>query len=795
MPATINTAIERFETADSQGATRNVDNQSPARNESQVETDNSRLPLKNPLSSFASYNCIFTLGILTNEQVIFPEQTYREGQPFRTLIRSGGTVNSQVQTKYENDFGITAEYFIDDVNIESVMAPTGKTRQTNATKITFTVLEPYSMGLFLQTMAQSAFEAGHTNYAKAPYLLSIEFVGYDVEGNAFQVPSTKRYFPMFFTGINFDVTAGGSQYSIEAVPYNESAFADEIQTVKENIDIKGETVADFLQIGEEDDESLTYWLNRIEVADEEADNKQTRDEYVVLFPTQNTSLEENIFQTSPRTGTATKNIDQTESPSDVNVSSVTSDQVRNFAEQDSNINKIGSSRIVKDAFEAGLQIFGRPEFEEENPGVFSRGNITISENGRRMTFKQGTRIQEIIEEIILLSEYGRNLAIQEADSEGMKEWFKIESSVYPITDTSSETQRGQSSRVFVYKIVPYRYNATKTSSPSSPAAGIEEIKRNAVKKYDYIYSGENDDILTFDIQFKTAFFQAIQFDLGQLGQDQKEAGANSSVNPSSDTVPRVAEGNQNQSAQDTQEALSSSQNVSAVSESDGGGTKNSARTSIARMFNEAIVNSQADLITANMEILGDPYYVADTGLGNYTARTGQASPNITEDGTINYQFKEVDILVNFKTPIDIGEDGFMQFPTIDSEPVAQFSGAYQVVSVINSFSQNKFTQTLELIRRRNQSKQEQQQLGDGGGRQAIEEGGDENRLSGETRQAKLSPGLPSSHPRAAGDLTDSRDLNRGGASERQSQQPTVPDEEPTGTGQTVPGSGSGPLGA
>jgi len=786
MPATISTAIERFETAPAKPAAQNVDAESPAQNESQVQTNNSRLPLENPLSSYASFNCIFTLGILTNEQTTFPDQTYRQGQPFRTLIRSGGTVNRQVQTKYEQDFGITGEYFIDNVNVESVIAPTGKTRQTNATKISFTVTEPYSMGLFLQTMAQSAFEAGHTNYAKAPYLLTIEFIGYDTDGNAYSVPNTKRYFPMFFSGINFNVTAGGSEYSIEAIPWNESAFADEIQTVKENIDIKGETVADFLQIGEEDNESLTYWLNRPEVADEEADNKQTRDEYVIMFPTAESSVEENIFDTSQRTGTATQNVDQGSSSAQVNVKSVTADQVRNYVEDDANINKIGKSKIVSSAFEAGNQVFGRPEFEEENPGVFSRGNITISENGRRMTFKQGTRIQEIIEEILLLSQYGRNLATQEADSEGMKEWFKIESSVYPITDPESESQRGQSARVFVYRVVPYRYNAIATNKPSAPTPGLEQLKANSVKKYDYIYSGQNDDILSFDIQFNTAFFQAIQFDLGQLGQDQKEGGAAASINPDPETTPTVPDGRQNNDGQGTQEAQSSIQNVGAVQQSDGGGTRNSTETAIARMFNEAIVNG-VDLITANMEILGDPYFIADSGQGNYTALISDVSPNITEDGTINYQRKEVDVIVNFRTPVDIGEDGFMQFPTVDSEPVSQFSGVYKVVTVINSFAQNKFTQTLELIRRRNQKPEEAEADNDS----VAETGGTENQQA-ETRSSN--PGLPGTHPRATGDLNNKPSAQELRNRNRESQA-SPPPEEQTGTGTNVPGSGSGPISA
>ena len=35
-------------------------------------------PIENPLSKFASYNCIFTLGALSNNEVNHPDDTYRK---------------------------------------------------------------------------------------------------------------------------------------------------------------------------------------------------------------------------------------------------------------------------------------------------------------------------------------------------------------------------------------------------------------------------------------------------------------------------------------------------------------------------------------------------------------------------------------------------------------------------------------------------------------------------------------------------------------------------------------------
>jgi hypothetical protein len=86
-------------------------------------------------------------------------------------------------------------------------------------------------------------------------------------------------------------------------------------------------------------------------------------------------------------------------------------------------------------------------------------------------------------------------------------------------------------------------------------------------------------------------------------------------------------------------------------------------------------------------------------MGNYNAEQMPGTLNVTSDGTINYQSSEVDIELNFRTPLDYGPDGYMQFPGGGSAPVSEFSGVYQVVFVNNTFSGGQFTQTLQTIRR------------------------------------------------------------------------------------------------
>ena len=698
-------------------------------------------PIKNPLTKYASYNCIFTLGVLSNTELAHPDSTYRINGPAIVVLKSGGTGNQQVKTALEASMGITGEYYIDDVEIDSIIAPSQKTKQTNATNLSFTVHEPYSMGMFLQSLYEAALQGGHRNYLDAPYLLDLNFIGWDNDGNVSSVPRARRMFPLKFTNVTFEVTAGGSVYNVEAIPWNEQALSDETQTVKEDFDIKGETVAELLQTGPE---SLAALMNSREIALEDSANKSTGNQYVILFPNERSSATEGIIAAPPAeegatTGSASTGEIGTEralteeqkrtifesisgivggdipADFDAELSKLTGtvirrsnlgESFREYAERSENANSIGSSAISSSYLSGGQQAFGRPAFVEDTDdedggtlGVFRRGGITISDNGQRINFKKGTRVQDVIEELVLLSEYGRQFATDSPDDRGNKTWFRIDTQVYNVTDSDNVGQTGSSPKVFVYRVVPYDVNSSKVNAPTQPTKGISNLKRQAMKEYNYIYTGKNDDIINFNIELNYAFFTAIQSDLGQNIQDTQNAGASNLADPGATSTFGTNPG-RNDSIPSTG---SSSQAQVTQTRTGGriGGAQVTPQTQVARTMNDAIVNSDVDLVMAEMDIWGDPYYIADSGMGNYNAEGGE-SPNITADGAMDYQYGEVDVLVNFRTPIDIGKDGQMMFPELGTKVVSQFSGLYQVTMVRNKISANKFTQMLTMLRRRNQ---------------------------------------------------------------------------------------------
>ena len=686
----------------------------------------------NPLDQFASYNYEITLGCLTAFEVNLPDFTYRRREPFVTILRSSGGDTRGSRTLYE--VGGKTEYFIDDLEIESVVAPNNNTRLTNAHAINFSILEPYSMGNFLEALQVAALTAGHKNYIEAPYVLIIQFKGWDDFGRPITVPNTRRVYPLKFVDIKFKVDEGGSNYSVQCIPFNEIAFTDENQASHTDIQIQGRTVAEILQTG---GESLATILNNRELQKVEAGQVDTANQYVIMFPTETSSAEEALLSGPENNDGATTassadsesagmrelteeqrqrlyesitGIQNGEVPADFDAElekiagivvrrSEYGEQIREYAEKEENINDIGQAILVRSNLDGGTQPMATPNLSEneDTPGEFDRCRIGRSQDLRAMTFSPGKRVQDMIEQVILASEFGRSIATAEADENGMVDWFRIEAQVYLVGGSEQVDRTGEQAKIFVYRVVPYKVHRSTFQAPTQSSPGIQNLFRQAVKEYNYIYTGKNKDIIDFDIRFDLAFFTGVHGDLGQLTSASQQGGAQEMASGNDRSTPAIPEGNT--------EVLANGRmrnNVPRANRVDGGGLTLHPENIIGMNFNENLVNNPVDLVMVDLEIVGDPYYMADSGMGNYNSPSLGSLINLTGDGTMAYQDSEVDIEVNFRTPLDYGPSGWMDFPGLGSMPVRKFNGLYKVVFVKHMFNQGQFTQRLELIRRRAQ---------------------------------------------------------------------------------------------
>jgi len=684
------------------------------------------MAIKNVLKQFSSFNTIFTLAALTANEVNSPNSTYKtQGLAF-PILRSGGGLSNKVTSYYEDQLGIKLEYFIDNVNIEALINANKNSRNSNATFISFNIIEPYSMGLFLQTLLIASKQAGWENYLDCPFMLQVEFIGYDDEGRIVPLDGTlNRHIPISIKNLEFDVTSGGSTYTIEGIPYNEQALIDQIDVVMSDVTISGINVAEILQDGVN---SLSTVINNNLVRQQAEGKEVEADEVYIIFPNDISSannlgtieaIDDNRATSNPgkvpddviagfaagtqASGVGTGSSSQTNPSTRAYIENLLNAEGSTGVAGSVGINEFGEAEIIDDHTASGRTPMPT-EVDTYQNDVYNRQDVVLDSKLRTFTYSQGTRITTIIEDVLLSSKWGENLINQSPDGLGFITWFKIVPRVFIDPNRTQQRTSGKAAKSYVYQVVPYKVHSSTLQMPLQEGTGYSALRNSVAKEYNYIYSGANDDIIAFDIKINSAFYTSLFADSGnknpeqQTGATQDTAFATDNID---NTTTNLTSGDliYSEGATTTGTVITYG---SSTGQTGGSNTANSSKYQVAKLFNDTILNSAVDLLALDLEIFGDPYFLSDSGLGNYNSAS--AGPNINADGSISADRQETDILINFRTPVDYAENGFYFQDNVGGgqATLGAFSGLYRVISLTNVFEGGRFTQRLSLLRRRNQ---------------------------------------------------------------------------------------------
>ena len=719
--------------------------------------------IDNPLHDYESYNAVFTLAALTVEEVNFPNLLYNR-MPLHPIAHSTGKGKIEEVTFYKQA-GVNLEYFIDNVEVESQVSPSPKTKFTQKDKIRFTVTEPYSIGLFLQTMAIQAAKAsddGNAQYLQAPYALIVDFVGVDATGKIFRNNNLRKVMPIQMTKAAIRASQAGAVYDCEASPWTQTPVQDINNVIDTDITLAGKTVYEMMQVG---DDSLMGQLNfKGEDLDKKAKKKEklatvAQDDYVIYFP-KNSQIEYTEEQrkltlkdraiVADRWSTGEQGdyyfntekrdiVVETLLGKDVRVTNEftgTSGQgVRVFQTDGEGPNatflgnEIGASKMAIN--ENNMAIIGKrfPNFEEKydkRKKTFTRDGITLDLKQMTLSFKKGTRVSDIIETVILLSEYAKNLTKNPDEMKnkqpGKHPWFRVRTKCFQLQDQFFKKQVNVHPRLNVFSIVPYQVPDTIFDDDTSLPSGYSVVRQNIVKGYNYLYTGLNKDVLDFDLTYNFGFYNELPKNINK-SSSTSSAGGNKSIEKNATATPSVivdiVDSNQDKAGSISARAIKTQNNQR------GEGTENeSAELKIARTMNDRIINGGiSDLILMDLTIIGDPYFLPASAMMNsdepiryfvdprpYATTPASQKNNGNGRGEINYQDTFCFIEMNFQTPIDYQPNGdnliFPQGGSYENGAgetirLGEFSGIFQVQTITSSFRQGMFEQTLKINRQAN----------------------------------------------------------------------------------------------
>jgi len=660
-----------------------------------------KVPLMNPLFQYASYTYIIGLGVLTTEQLNHPDLYMKKGEKISYILKEG---NIDPSNRIKTSFG-KFDFFIDDLELNQIIGFTdGNT--TNVNTLKFKITEPYSMGLFYKSAMQAAADAGHKNWSDAPFILTIEFKGVKENGMMDTVKNTKRYIPIKMNTVDMTVNESGSVYNVSANSYNVGIALDDRNTrLKTDISIRGSTVQEILQTGEK---SLQAALNRqLQILKDEGLVSHP-DSIIILFPT-------NVIKDSDSDSNKGKNSATTntkEPKKDVySTIGVKIDSKNNYIQDINNCNELGKASLgFGKTRKASNQIGKASEVFDPKGNFMYRFNNQINQTIGDMQFAQGLDIMSIIDIVLLNSEHPTTaLNSETTNKDGIVNWWRIEPQVYINDNDENFKSTGLNPRIIVYNIIPYKTHLTSGPivAPNTKMPGIDELYKDAIKHYNYIYTGKNIDILKFNIHYEGTLSTLIAADLTKNSVDVKNKDSINSVKePEANTL--ICKGDYPSNKLVNQTSVSYS-GLNTSKDKLGGGGEETSAIRVAKIFHDAITKTQADMTVLDMDIIGDPFYIAQSGMGNYVAGLTEHK-NLHDDFTVNFQHSEVNVVVNFRTPVDINDyTGLYNFGKNLSpigkgttDIVDEFSGVYHLTTLTSYFKNGKFTQNLRGTRRLSQ---------------------------------------------------------------------------------------------
>ena len=665
-------------------------------------------PIPNRLHNYASYIYSLSLHMMTNEEYdnIVITQRYT---PKNVIIASAGRHGAD----FQRNKNWTEDFYFENFSMKTIISPNDESRNTNAISCSFDIIEPYGFTL-VERILKTTEELGGNNYLDMPYLVQIDFFAMDDAGEILgSIPELQKRFPVKFTKMGIKITEKGAEYSINAIPFGHGAFEGSAITVPANMEVTARTVADFFQSVEgtaadslAQEMTAKTDLQQRQTQDQAAAQQNNAPSLLYSSLTKNATINVDSFGTAinaywkglKEAGKIAiadvyrfEFLPDPDTGQDVIGSAVFVEDKRNTPKE----TPMKKSDNVKDTISMRMSDIG----SSQNTYDTSRGIFSIN---------YGTAIDKLLEYVLRSSSYihdqlvlpdGLSAEEYKARKDAMKDkplkWFKI---IPKVRLLGFDKIRKVWAKEYTYSVKPYKmYNLRSDIAPQG-------VIVNPVKAYNYLFTGQNSDIKHLDIIFNTLFYTQQTADRSNMGSE----------NPTGDSINADYEYQNapNYSGGDAPKGI----NYDAVmpltmkpvvrdTKSTSAGNPSDAKSIGAADLAESIMSSSsADMLQIKMTIIGDPDYIKQDDIfygpdsSQILTVTEEIDQRLLPDGgSLTMDDGGVYIQILFKIPRDIDDStGFMKYQAEQRNSV--FSGLYQVLSVVSTFSKGEFVQELTLTR-------------------------------------------------------------------------------------------------
>lgn len=615
-------------------------------------------PRINPLSKFASYTYQITLYMITPDAYDAFVDSGRKGinalrnsNPnvveggAKIIVQSGG-VNPQ--DKFNPYFNL--DYYIDNLTFTSYISADAP---VTATAFEFNVVEPYGFS-FLSNLRRAALDIesysgaltedtkvvekirgnNSTLSLRQFFVLGIRFYGYDQNGNlltgknvSFGTESDElfeQFYDINIKQVRFKIDGKATVYNIKAEAQTiVEAFGTKRGTIKQGSSFKAATLGQAL-------ENLANRLNQIELDNNK--NTKLHNTYSIEYIGDPSEIE--------RIKKASMVI-----PSDIDKAAWA-----------------GSSATTTDESNEALSVSVVPDSTQKE--IAFRNETSVAEAINSL-FKQSTYMTDALTTVNSAQQTG---APVNTPSKQELKWFNLSAEVKNATWNPDRND-------WVYNIT-YVIQPYATPAAYSPFISQTQSYYGPHKKYEYIFTGQNSEIISFDVAFDNTYMNVVVND---------DAGLNKYAKSREDGSPSAA-------------PIVTGKRV--------GSQPRMGITNLGLEAQNQVLTSIYDpdaYAKAKLVILGDPDFLISA---NPSSLSQVYNRFYSGNGfTVNPNGGQVFIEVNFNEGIDYDTSKtglmsinesilFWQYPEIVANVTKGI--IFQIKTLTSKFENGKFIQTLDL---------------------------------------------------------------------------------------------------
>ena len=621
----------------------------------------------NILTSLSTYTysiSIYLMNVSEFRELIAAQKKILPSR--QLLVQSGGAPVGERNQWFNLDF------YIEDLRIESVVGTQGAGSVHNATTLEFKILEPNGI-TFLNRLNNAVIEhmgtsQGNTNAFSQNYLMVIRFYGYDQNGEPVtgaqvgnqdqltdQNSVVEKFIPFMITNFKYKIDTKATEYSISAAtPNTNIAFGTERASIPFNMRLVAPDVQTLLN-------------GNFLIAEETAREQDTEQE----------AGAGNLENTNP-------------GPQSLKGATITQGLAEALNEHQRRLVAAGSYEIA-DQYEIVLEnVSGLRDAKMAKPGrpdkkqaggntpqtaanIFLGNKTQYDKDTKTYNVTAGTQIVQLIDLVMRTSSYvtsQQNVIFDEKTGQisgktsnvQVVQWYRVRTQVTPLGyDKKRET--------IAYKVryTISRYAINTPRSPYYPPAAY----RGVHKLYNYWFTGQNTEVLDFNIDVNSNYFVTIGND-GFVDQTP-------------------------QGKFPVKKAYQSAPGGSLQ-----GGTRGSA-VPAANLSDR--LYSMADVATGEINIVGDPDWIQQSEV--FYNRTVDLRP-FMPDGSLNFDGSEVLFELRFNPVVDydlktgltpVYENNIKTDSVTGEVNIPQENIVWAATTVTSIFQEGAFTQQLNGVYR------------------------------------------------------------------------------------------------